>query len=458
MRVLIVGSLGAELGQAARIAIARGAQLDQADAPEVALARLRADARVDLVLCDVAHDVGGLIRAMAAERIITPVVACGFDSDPEAAIRAVRDGAREFLPLPPDADLIAAILEAASGETHALVARDPAMLAVLRRAEQVAPSEASVLISGESGTGKEVLARHIHRRSRRAAGPFVALNCAAIPENLLESELFGHEKGAFSGAAARRIGKFEAADGGTLLLDEISEMDVRLQAKLLRAIQEREIDRLGGSAPVRVNVRILATSNRDMPAEIVAGRFREDLYFRLNVVSLQLPPLRERPHDIAALAEHFARRYAEVNGLPPRPLSITAHRRLAAGQWRGNVRELENVVHRAVLLAQGAEIGEEAVEVIGATPAAPASPSPSAAAVCAADAAPGAAAGVAGLVGRRMEDVERDLILETLVHTLGNRTHAATILGISIRALRNKLRDYAQAGIAVPPPGAGVAA
>ena len=306
MRVLIIGSLAGELGQAARIAIARGAKLDQADDADAALARLRADARVDLVLCDVVHDVGAVVRALAAERMAVPVVACGTGDDAEAAVRAIRAGAREFLPLPPDPDLIAAILEAAAGESHAMVVRDPAMQATVRRAEQVAASEASVLITGESGTGKEVLARHIHRRSRRSAGPFVALNCAAIPENLLESELFGHEKGAFSGAVARRIGKFEAADGGTLLLDEISEMDPRLQAKLLRALQEREIDRLGGAAPVRVNVRILATTNRDLPAEVQRGAFREDLYFRLNVVSLRIPPLRERPGDIAALADHFA--------------------------------------------------------------------------------------------------------------------------------------------------------
>jgi len=340
--------------------------------------------------------------------------------------------------LPPDPDLIAAILEAASGETHAMIARDPAMLAAVRRAEQVAASEASILITGESGTGKEVLARHIHRRSRRAAGPFVALNCAAIPENLLESELFGHERGAFSGAVARRAGKFEAADGGTLLLDEISEMDVRLQAKLLRVIQEREIDRVGGTAPVRVNVRILATSNRDLPIEVAAGRFRDDLYFRLNVVSLRIPSLRERPGDVAALADHYARRYADVNGLPLRPLSAAAHVRLAAHGWRGNVRELENTVHRSVLLSSGAEIGADAIELAPA-PGGPAARTPG---------------GIAGLVGRTMDDVERDLILETLSHTLGNRTHAATILGISIRALRNKLRDYAQSGAAVTPPNA----
>jgi DNA-binding NtrC family response regulator len=459
MRILIIGSLAGELGHAARLAIARGARLDQADGIDAALARLRIEARVDLVMCELLHDIGALVRALAAERINVPVIACGIDTDPDAAVRAIRAGAREFLPLPPDPDLIAAILEAASGETHALIVRDPAMAATVRRAEQVAGADASVLITGESGTGKELLARHIHRRSRRSGGAFIALNCAAIPDNLLESELFGHEKGAFSGAVARRVGKFEAADGGTLLLDEISEMDVRLQAKLLRALQEREIDRLGGAAPVKVNVRILATTNRDLPVEVARGTFREDLYFRLNVVSLHVPPLRERPGDVAALAEHFARHYAEVNGLPYRPLSRAASVRLSTHTWRGNVRELENTIHRAVLLADGDEIDQSVIEVgpqalhglsgphvISALPALSAPHQ---------DNRPG---GVAGLVGRRMDDVERDLIIETLGHTFGNRTHAATILGISIRALRNKLRDYAAQGVAVPRPAAGVAA
>jgi two-component system response regulator FlrC len=449
MQVLIIGSLAAELGQAAQIAIARGARLDQADGIEPALIRLRADARVDLVLCDVRHDIAALIRAMFAERILVPVVACGVGNDQEAAVRAIEAGAREFLPLPPDAELIAAILESVAGESHALIARDPLMLATLRRAEQVARSDASLLISGESGTGKEVLARHVHRRSRRAAAAFVALNCAAIPENLLESELFGHEKGAFSGAIARRVGKFEAADGGTLLLDEISEMDIRLQAKLLRAIQEREIDRLGGNGPVRVNVRLIATTNRDLKSEIAAGRFREDLYFRLNVVNLVIPPLRERPADIIALAEHFARRFAELNGVPARPLAEEA-------PWRGNVRELENILHRAVLLAEGDEIDLAAIELPAAEGVAlaangrPAAPAAGAVAIPAAGAAP-----VSALVGRTVDEVERDLILETLEHTFGNRTHAAVMLGISIRALRNKLRDYAAQGLAVPPPPAG---
>ena len=460
MRVLLIGALTGELGQAGRIALARGAKLDHAEDLEPALERLRADARVDLVLAEISRDIPALIAALKAERIAVPVVACGTDADADAAVAAIRAGAREFLPLPPDPELIAAILAAAAGETHALILRDPAMAATVRRAEQIAGSEASVLISGESGTGKEILARHIHRRSRRAARAFVALNCAAIPENLLESELFGHEKGAFSGAIARRIGKFEAADGGTLLLDEISEMDIRLQAKLLRAVQEREIDRLGGVGPVRVNVRILATTNRDLAAEVACGRFREDLYFRLNVIGLRIPPLRERPADIAALAEHFARRYAELNALPHRPLSPVALTKLAAQPWRGNVRVPENTIHRAVLLAETDIIGPEALDLgtaaqpvhaVASGGASPGGASPGAA-------SPGAYGAISGLVGRSMHQVERELILETLGHTLGNRTHAATILGISIRALRNKLRDYAAQGLTVPPPQAGMAA
>ena len=457
MRVLIIGTLSGALSAAARMAIARGARLEQADDRMTALARLRADSAFDLALCDLDHDVPALISALAAERIAMPVVACGLATDEDKVLAAIRAGAREFLPLPPDADLIAAILEAVAPPVglKAPVVRDPVMEATMRRAEQVARSDASVLVTGESGTGKEVVARHLHARSARAGCPFVALNCAAIPETLLESELFGHERGAFSGAIARRVGKFEAADGGTLLLDEISEMDVRLQSKLLRALQEREIDRVGGAGPVAVNVRIVATTNRDLLAEVQRGTFREDLYFRINVVSLRVPPLRERPADIGALAAHFARRFAELNGLPVRALSPAALARLNAHTWRGNVRELENTIHRAVLLADGGTIDTDAIEL---SPGSVAGMS-STVAIASSDAAPVAPGqGLAGLVGRRMEDVERDLILETLSHTLGNRTQAASILGISIRALRNKLRDYGRAGIPVTPPSAGVAA
>ncbi|WP_421994811.1 sigma-54 dependent transcriptional regulator [Roseococcus sp.] len=445
-RLLIIGSLAGELGQAARIANARGASLAQADGVVSGLGHLRGEG-ADLVLAEVIHDLPWMLERLAEERIVTPVIACGMDADSEAVLRAIRAGAREFLPLPPDAELIAAMLEAVTAKDGAPVCRDPAMRALLARAEQLARSEASVLVTGESGTGKEVLARHIHLASRRARGPFVALNCAALPENLLESELFGHEKGAFSGAVAARKGKFEQAERGTLLLDEIGEMDPRLQAKLLRAIQEREVDRLGGIQPVKIDVRILAATNRDLPAEVRAGRFREDLYFRLNVVELRIPPLRERGGDILPLAAYFATRYSAANGLPDRPIAPLATVRLMAHPWPGNVRELENAMHRAVLLASGREIDLEAIELasMGDAP------------ICEAVApAPGLPAqpAIAALVGRRMEEVERELILETLGRCLGNRTRAAEILGISIRTMRNKLAEYRGQGLTVPPaPG-----
>ena len=297
-----------------------------------------------------------------------------------------------------------------------------------------------------------MLARYIHRKSRRLSQPMISVNCAAIPENLLESELFGHEKGAFTGAIARRIGKFEEANGGTLLLDEISEMDARLQAKLLRAIQEREIDRVGGTKPVKVDIRIIATSNRDLAEAVKHGTFREDLLYRLNVVNLRLPALRERPKDIRALAHHFARKYAEANGVPYRPVSSQTERLLLGHYWKGNVRELENTIHRAVLLASGAEIGPEAIRLPDGTQVGAASlatqqnPSVQSAVVS-------ATAVTRGLVGRTVSDVERDLILDTLDHCLGNRTHAANILGISIRTLRNKLREYSDSGLSIPNHG-----
>jgi DNA-binding NtrC family response regulator len=276
----------------------------------------------------------------------------------------------------------------------------------------------------------------------------VSVNCAAIPENLLESELFGHEKGAFTGAVARRIGKFEEANGGTLLLDEVSEMDVRLQAKLLRAIQEREIDRVGGTHPIKVDIRVLATTNRDLESEVRAGRFREDLFYRLNVMTLKLPPLRERGDDIPMLAEHFVRKYSDANGIAIRPIGEEATTKLRAHAWMGNVRELENTMHRAVLLASGDHIGPEAIVLAGAT-----RNEPQAALAGDARLAPGEAA--RPLVGRTVADVERDLIIDTLSHCLGNRTHAANILGISIRTLRNKLKQYSDDGVRVPPPRDG---
>jgi DNA-binding NtrC family response regulator len=429
----------------------RGAKVTHAADIEQAMAELRSGRGADLVMADVMLDIGYLVRSLAAERICTPVVACGVGTDTRRAVDAIRAGAKEYLPLPPDPELIAAVLEAVADESHQLIHEDEAMTAVLKLADQVAGSEASILITGESGTGKEVLARYVHRHSNRSEKPFISVNCAAIPDNLLESELFGHEKGAFTGAVARRIGKFEEANGGTLLLDEISEMETRLQAKLLRAIQEREIDRVGGGKPVKVDIRIIATSNRDLADAAKRGTFREDLLYRLNVVNLRLPALRERPKDILALARHFAQKYAAANGAPFRPIAPATERALLSYIWRGNVRELENTMHRAVLLASGAEIMPDAIRLPDGTQvgiaASSSLPGPVKAAVETAQAA------TRNLVGRTVADVERDLILDTLDHCLGNRTHAANILGISIRTLRNKLREYNQAGLQVAQPG-----
>ena len=435
MRLLLVGGAGPEITAAARLAAARGAAVRHVASLDAALGQLRAGPGADLLMLDAADRIDLALQRLRTERFFLPVVAYAVDCTPGQAAAAIKAGACEFLPFPPEAELIAAILAAVGQEQHELICVDPRMAEVVAHARRYAVAEACVLITGESGTGKEMLARLVHRHSRRAKGPFVAVNCAAIPDHLLESELFGHEKGAFTGAVARRIGRFEEAGGGTLLLDEISEMEPRLQAKLLRAIQEREIDRVGGERAVPVDLRLIATSNRDLERAVVAGSFRADLLFRLDVLALRLPPLRERPADIEALARSFATRLARLNGLPDRPLSDAALLRLRGMPWRGNVRELENCIHRAVVLARGARI-----EIADLDP-----PAASAAGL-------GIPAGGA-LVGRTMAEVERQMIVDTLRHTLGNRTHAATILGISIRTLRNKLREIAEAGVPVTPPG-----
>src|SRR5471030_1784525 len=435
MRLLVVGRLNGQLSTAVKMAMSAGAKVSHVETIEAATHALRAGQGADLLMVDYELDIAALIATNEAERIRVPVVACGVGAGAEGAAAAIRAGAKEFIPLPPDAELIAAVLAAVADDNRPMVVRDPSMQAVIAMADQIAPSDASILITGESGTGKEVMARYIHRKSKRAGHKFISVNCAAIPENLLESELFGHERGAFTGAVARRIGKFEEANGGTLLLDEISEMHPRLQAKLLRAIQEREIDRVGGTHPIKIDIRLLATSNRDLEEEVRKGTFREDLYFRLNVVNLRIPALRERPADIEPLAEHFAKKYAAANGVDYAGISPILREMLRRHAWRGNVRELENTMHRAILLSGGGMLEPDAVMLSGSKP-------------------PRAGAGAQGaaLVGRTVADVERDLIIETLQHCLGNRTHAATILGISIRTLRNKLQLYRQDGVPVPPP------
>ncbi len=451
MRLLIVGALGGQIAAATQIAMRHGAKVAHVDTIEQATSALRAGRGADLLMVDARLDIAALIAANEAEHIVVPVVAAGVGIDPSLAARAIHAGAREYISLPPDPELIAAVLAAVCDDERPLIAADAAMKGVIALADQIAASDASILITGESGVGKEVMARYVHKKSRRKDKPFIAVNCAAIPENLLESELFGHEKGAFTGAIAQRIGKFEEADGGTLLLDEISEMDLRLQSKLLRALQERVIDRVGGKKPVPVNIRVLATSNRDLGDLVRAGDFREDLLYRLNVVNLRIPPLRERKDDLLALAQFFIDKYARVNGRPARRLARDGRDQVMAHTWPGNVRELENAMHRAVLLANSEDVGAASVRAPDGAPVSHARDA-TGAAIEAAQAA------ARHLVGRTVAEVEQDLILETLTHCLGNRTHAAHILGISIRTLRNKLRLYSDEGVKVLPPPTGQAA
>ncbi|HWR20837.1 MAG TPA: sigma-54 dependent transcriptional regulator [Verrucomicrobiae bacterium] len=358
----------------------------------------------------------------------------------ETAVQAMKEGAYDFLMKPFSAKRVEDILERAmaaegphpdDGPASVIISRAPKILSLLGTIRRVADDAASILIQGESGTGKELFARQAHLWSKRRRGPFVAVNCAAIPESLLESELFGYERGAFTGAVTRRVGKFEAADGGTLLLDEISEMPAVLQAKLLRALQERTIDRIGGLRPVEIDIRVVATTNRDLKEEIRHGRFRPDLYYRLAVVPISLPPLRERRGDISLLAQHFVMRYAGGSGSVVREISPAAIKRLEEWPWPGNVRELESCIHRSVLLCD--RIRLEPSDLILETLVEPATNDQ-----------------IQEAAGGSFRAMEKQLILETLAKVGGNRMKAAEILGVSVRTIRNKLRDYREAGKILP--------
>jgi two-component system response regulator FlrC len=339
----------------------------------------------------------------------------------ENAVETMKEGATDYLIKPFSFDTltksIGSIMARVSPDRDLLTA-NPDMQRIVRLAGNLAANDITVLITGESGTGKELLARHIHRQSRRKDKPFVAVNCAAIPENLLESELFGHEKGAFTGATERKKGKVELADSGTILLDEIGEMPMLLQAKLLRVLQEREIDRVGGREPVKVDVRVIATTNRDLSRECAEGRFREDLFYRLNVFPLRVPPLRERPEDIPLLAEHFIRNFSAVAGKDIRACSDEVIADLQQMPWRGNVREFENVLQRAVFLCGSDTVGRDDLLVD------PAGPCP------------------AG--NGKLKDMEKEMIMKTLKEVNGNKAKAAKKLGVSVRTVRNKLNEYGQ--------------
>lgn len=417
---------------------------------EEALEAVKSDA-YSLVISDVnmpGMDGHQLLAHLRRQHPQLPVLLMTAHAAVERAVEAMRQGAVDYLVKPFESKALLSLVERhAAGRLSAVedegpVASEPASRQLLELAARVARSDSTVLISGESGTGKEVLARYIHQQSPRAAQPFVAINCAAIPDNMLEATLFGHEKGAFTGAIAAQAGKFEQAEGGTLLLDEISEMPLGLQAKLLRVLQEREVERVGGRKPIALDIRVLATSNRDMAGEVAAGRFREDLFYRLSVFPLAWQPLRERAGDILPLAERLlARHVAKMKHAPVR-LSAAAQACLQAHAWPGNVRELDNALQRALILQQGGVIEAADFCLAGAIPLS---------AVAPAAALPVAVepAGEAGGLGDDMRRHEFQMIIDTLRAERGRRKEAAERLGISPRTLRYKLAQMRDAGLDV---------
>lgn len=460
--------------QDSRISLYEGIGVEGGDAVvaengKMALDLLQRD-RFGLVVVDTSlaeKDEFQLLKQLQEKDQHLPVIVLTRRPRIETAKNVIRFGAYDYLvrPVAPD-DLVrvAQVRGSAISITNSLpvdsitdkpslprarrqvVGNDRVFQRLLQRAESVASSKASILILGESGTGKEVIARHVHDVSNRCNGPFIALNCAALPEGLLESELFGHEKGAFTGAVTAKKGKFELADGGTLLLDEISEIPLHLQAKLLRVLQEEEVDRLGGRMPVKIDVHIIATTNLDLQQAVAEGNFREDLYYRLNVIPVLLPPLRERPDDILLLADYFIAKFSQQYEKEVKKMSSAACARFKSYEWPGNVREMENLVERAVLLAVSDFLepwdfwDEEPVDLVGGgdvtVSADPDQPS----------------SGTAIVVEEggqlvSLKNVERQMIMQALQKTDNNRTRAASILGISVRTLRNKLNDYRSKGL-----------
>ncbi len=408
----------------------------------------------DLVICDIRlKDGDGLAFVPEVKKLLPRqkiIVMSGFASI-DSVIQALRNGAFDYLIKPIDRSQLEAAMHRLNSmlrleeenrylrnealrefDAHIVWGKSDAMKSVREMVQRVGQAESTVLIQGESGTGKEVIARAIHEMSARVDKPFIKVNCAAIPTSLMESEFFGHEKGAFTGATQRRLGRFELADGGTLLLDEITEIPQELQVKLLRVLQEREFERIGGNKTLHVDVRVLATTNRNILQEVKAGNFREDLYYRLNVFPIHLPPLRERSEDVLEFAQNFLKQNAARYGVTPKKLSKESIQMLRIYSWPGNVRELQNIIERAIILVANRD------EIL---------PSDLSLESSVLDANALDSAGC-----QKVEDAERDLIFKTLERLKGNRTHAAKALGISLRTLRNRLRDYRKQGFKVHEP------
>ncbi|OSM01539.1 sigma-54-dependent transcriptional regulator [Magnetofaba australis] len=440
--ILMVGGANAAMNALAGQVRGAGKSVENAADGDAAKQSLRgAQSGLAVVCLDTVPDALDLIRELTFLFRGLPILAASAEATVHLAKDAIDAGAADLLVLPVDAPTLSAALKQYAGRFfdpelgrgRKLATADPQMQKMLTQVRRVAKSKATVLIQGESGTGKELMARFVHQVSDRAEQPFIAINCAALPENLLESELFGHVKGAFTGATSDRKGKFLQANGGTIFLDEISEMSLPLQAKLLRVLQEREVDPVGGKSPIELDVRVVASTNRDLKNYAADGNFREDLYFRLNVFPVQLPPLRKRPKDILLLAEVFRNRFIEEFGRNDITFSDDARMAMASYPWPGNIRELENVIQRALLVAEGNHIkaADLMIDFEVATP------------IPVGDTSPIPEDLISVPVGATVREMEEILIRRTLDEVDGNRTRAAEILGISIRTLRNKLNEYA---------------
>ena len=425
-----------------------GQEVVAVDSGPAALAEI-ARRRFALVVSDVRMspmDGITLLKAIREVQPQLPVLLMTAYAEVDRAVEAMRSGACDFLLKPFEPEALLAHIEryrlAESGGDDGVVAEDQASRSLFALAARVAQTDATVLLTGESGVGKEVVARFVHRRSARSRGPFVAINCAAIPETLLEATLFGYEKGAFTGAQTAQAGKFEQAQNGTLLLDEVTEMPAALQAKLLRVLQEREVERVGGKKPIPLDIRVVATSNRDMAAAVAKGVFREDLYYRLNVFPLPIPALRQRPADIVPIARRLLQEHSARMSIAAPRLGSDAEQALRGYAWPGNVRELENVIQRAMILAAG----EIRAADLGLVPGEAAGSEPTTTMVTAAVAVPAEFHPADGKRPGNIHDLEREHILATLADVGGSRREAVARLGISERTLRYKLAQYREEG------------